>query len=190
MFRRSKAEPEQVRTEPIKAGGKGRPTPTRREAEEAARARAKGAPTKGSRGPRKKLTGAQVREGMRTGDDRLLLARDQGPVRRFIRDYVDTRFSLTELMLPILTVTLALAYSGNPTLMRAANGIMFGTLLVVVYDVVMLRRRIRRELGTRFPSEPLKGQAHYAIVRLLQMRFLRRPKPQVKIGQTLPETYR
>jgi Protein of unknown function (DUF3043) len=185
LFRRTKAQPDQAISGSTKEGGKGRPTPTRREAEEAARARAKGV-----QAPRKKLTSAQLREGMRTGDDRLLLARDRGPVRRFIRDYVDTRFSITELMIPILTVTLVLGYSNNATLLRAANGIMFGTLLVVVYDIVMLRRRIRREVSTRFPDEPLKGQVHYAVVRLLQMRFLRRPKPQVKIGQTLPDTYR
>lgn len=185
MFRRTKSEAAPPEPEITKEGGKGRATPTRREAQEAAKARAKG-----TAAPAKKLSSAQVREGMKTGDERLLLARDQGPVRRFIRDYVDTRFSLTEMMIPILTITLILGYSGNPALLRAANGIMFGTLLVVAYDIVMLRRRIRREISTRFPDEPMKGHFHYAVVRLLQLRFLRRPKAQVKIGQTLPDTYR
>ncbi len=185
MFRRSKSETVPPAPELAKEGGKGRATPTRREAEEAAKARAKG-----SKGSTKKLSSAQVRQGMKTGDERLLLARDQGPVRRFIRDYVDTKFSITELMIPILTITLILGYSGNAALLRAANGIMFGTLLVVAYDIFMLRRRIRREISTRFPDEPMKGHFHYAVVRLLQLRFLRRPKSQVKIGQTLPDTYR
>lgn len=185
MFRRAKTEPEDSTTAPTKAGGKGRATPTRREAEEAAKARAKGSTAR-----TKKLTGAQVREGMKTGDDRLLLERDRGPVRRFIRDYVDSRFSITELMIPILTITLVMGYSGNESLLRASNGIMFGTLLVVVYDVIMLRRRVRREISQRFPDEPMKGHLHYALVRLLQLRFLRRPKSQVKVGQALPEHYR
>lgn len=185
MFRRAKTEPDVSAVPPTKAGGKGRATPTRREAEEAAKARAKG-----STGRVRKLTGAQVREGMKTGDDRLLLERDRGPVRRFIRDYVDSRFSITELMIPILTITLIMGYSGNDNLLRASNGIMFGTLLVVVYDVVMLRRRVRREITQRFPDEPMKGHLHYALVRLLQLRFLRRPKSQVKVGQALPENYR
>lgn len=185
MFRRAKNEPEASTAAPTKPGGKGRATPTRREAEEAAKARASG-----STGRAKKLTGAQVREGMKTGDDRLLLERDRGPVRRFIRDYVDSRFSITELMIPILTITLIMGYSGNESLLRASNGIMFGTLLVVIYDVVMLRRRVRREIGERFPDEPMKGHLHYALVRLLQLRFLRRPKSQVKVGQALPENYR
>ena len=83
-----------------------------------------------------------------------------------------------------------MGYSGNESLLRASNGIMFGTLLVVVYDVLMLRRRVRREITERFPDEPMKGHLHYALVRLLQLRFLRRPKSQVKVGQALPETYR
>lgn len=185
MFRRAKTEPDDPSAQPTKSAGKGRATPTRREAEEAAKARAKG-----NTGRARKLTGAQVRQGMKTGDDRLLLERDRGPVRRFIRDYVDCRFSITELMIPILTITLIMGYSGNESLLRASNGIMFGTLLVVAYDVLMLRRRVRREITQRFPEEPMKGHLHYALVRLLQLRFLRRPKSQVKVGQALPETYR
>ncbi len=185
MFRRSKSEAAQSTTAPTKEGGKGRPTPTRRDAQEAAKARAQGSQVKS-----KRLSGAQVREGMNTGDERLLLERDRGPVKRFIRDFVDSRFSITELMIPILLVTLILGYSNNEALLRAANGIMFGTLLVVVYDITMLRRRVRREVTARFPNESLKGTFHYAVVRLLQVRFLRRPKPQLKVGQTLPDTYR
>ena len=56
-----------------------------------------------------------MRQAMRTGDDRYLPARDKGPVRRFIRDYVDSRFSFIELMIPLMLVVLILGYSGNPT---------------------------------------------------------------------------
>ncbi len=188
MFRRAKPEP-QAPTASAKAGGKGRATPSRREAEEAAKARALRSQGR-AQGKNKKLSGAQVREGMRTGDDRLLLERDRGPVRRFIRDYVDSRFSITELMIPILIITLIMGYSGSEALLRASNGIMMGTLLVVVYDVLMLRRRVRREITERFPDEPLKGLTHYALVRLLQIRWLRRPRSQVKVGQALPDNYR
>ena len=50
---------------------------------------------------------------MRTGDERYLPPRDKGPVRRFIRDFVDSRFSFVELMVPLLVVTMILGYSGN-----------------------------------------------------------------------------
>ena len=124
MFRRSKSEtPAETAADPApKAGGKGRPTPSRREAEAAARARAKVPRT------RKEIAQAQrasrsessrsVRAAMKTGDERYYLPRDQGPVRRFIRDFVDSRFSFIELMVPLLVVTMVLGYSGNDQLRR------------------------------------------------------------------------
>ncbi len=50
--------------------------------------------------------------------------------------------------------------------------------------------QLRRELDRRFPDEPRKGTTYYAVTRSLQMKFLRLPKAQVKIGEKLPETYR
>jgi hypothetical protein len=42
----------------------------------------------------------------------------------------------------------------------------------------------------RFPEENLKGTTWYAVSRSMQMKFMRLPKPQVKIGTKLPEHYR
>ena len=53
-----------------------------------------------------------------------------------------------------------------------------------------MRRRLRRELARRFPDEGPKGTTYYAVMRSLQMKFMRLPKAQVKIGQKLPEHYR
>ncbi len=177
-----------------KVSGKGRPTPTRKEAEAAARARAK-VPRS-----RKEVANAQrsargdaskrMREAMRTGDERFLPARDRGPVRRFLRDHVDSRFSFIELMLPLLLVSLLLTSSGNDSLLQVGNTVMFTTIVVIIIDVVMLRFRVRRELTRRFPDQSLKGATGYAVMRSLQMKFLRLPKAQVKIGEKLPENYR
>ena len=70
------------------------------------------------------------------------------------------------------------------------NTVMFTTIMVIIIDVVMLRFRLRRELTRRFPDQSLKGATSYAVMRSLQMKFLRLPKAQVKIGQKLPESYR
>ena len=45
-------------------------------------------------------------------------------------------------------------------------------------------------LARRFPDESTKGLTYYAITRALQMKFMRLPKPQVKIGQQLGDRYR
>ena len=111
-------------------------------------------------------------------------------MRRFVRDYVDSRFSFIELMVPLLVLSMILGYSGNRTMIQLGNTVLFTTIMVIIVDIVMLRFRIRREMARRFPDEPTKGLTMYAALRSLQMKFLRLPKPQVKIGQNLPETYR
>ena len=56
--------------------------------------------------------------------------------------------------------------------------------------MVLLRFRLRRAArGQRFPDQSTKGLTYYAVTRALQMKFMRLPKSQVKIGQQLPEDY-
>ena len=192
MFRRSKSEPAPEPTA-TKVGGKGRPTPTRKEAEAAAKARAKQPRTRKDQAAAQRRQRSEssksIRQAMRDGDERYFPARDKGPVRRFIRDYVDSRFSMIELVIPLLLVTMVLGYSGNPTLARWGNTLLLVIVIVVVFDMFWLRFRLRRELARRFPDKSLKGTTYYAITRAMQMKFMRLPKPRVKIGQALPGDY-
>jgi DUF3043 family protein len=193
VFRRTKPETTATQVAP-KPGGKGRPTPSRREAEAAARARAKVPRNRKEQARAQRAARSEssqtVRAAMKAGDERYYLPRDKGPVRRFIRDFVDSRFSFIELMIPLLIVTMVMGYSGNARLAEIGNTILMGTLLLVILDMFMLRRKLRRELTRRFPDEPLKGTTYYGVTRALQMKFMRLPKSKVKIGQELPEHYR
>lgn len=194
MFRR-KSEPTTVTEQPpAKPGGKGRPTPTRKEAEAAARARARTPRSRkeaaAAQRARRAEASAKMREAMKTGDDRHLPPRDKGPVRRFVRDFVDSRLTVAELILPLLIVVMLLSWSGNPQLVYFANAFMTVLLLVVVVNLFAVRWKLTRELRRRFPDESHRGTTMYALTRALNLRFLRLPKPQVKIGQQLPETYR
>ena len=198
MFRRTKSKNETTAAGATAAtahtgappAGKGRPTPTRKEAEAAARARAKGAlDPKASRKQQREHRAArsqEIRAGIKAGDERYLPARDQGPVKRFIRDFVDHRLCMAEFALPLLLASLLASAAGYN---RLGSGIMNATLLIVVLDSVFLRWRMRKELRRRFPAESLKGTTFYALMRALQLRFLRLPKPRVKLGQELPERY-
>ncbi|HWJ81298.1 MAG TPA: DUF3043 domain-containing protein [Nocardioides sp.] len=194
MFRRTKTDDATAEPQPVKEGGKGRPTPTRKEAEALARAKARAPRSKKELAARQRQfrteESRKIRSAMKTGDERYLPARDRGPVRRFIRDYVDSRFSLVEMLIPLLIISMVLGYSGNPALMSASTMVMLATFLFVVVDMVVLRFRLRRELVRRFPEENLSGTTFYAITRSLQMKFMRMPKAQVKIGQSLPDDYR
>jgi hypothetical protein len=193
VFRRSKSD--SAATTPVEshAPGKGRPTPTRKEAEAAARARAKVPRTRKEMAAAQRLakseSSAKVRAGMKAGEERYLLPRDKGPVRRFVRDFVDSRLSFVELLIPLLVVTMVLGYSGNDAARSIGNTLLLGTVLLVVVDMITLRMRLRRALAERFPDEPTKGLTYYAITRALQMKFMRLPKARVKIGQALPDDY-
>lgn len=193
MFKRTKSEPVQETVNLTKPGGKGRPTPTRKEAEAAARARAK-APVDKRAATRKQREfraeeSRKIRQGMKSGDERYFLPRDRGPVRRFIRDYVDRRFSIVEMVIPLMIIGLILGYTGQSALVQASSLVLLATVLFVVTDMFLLRFRIRRELKKRFPGESLKGTTYYALTRSMQMKFMRLPKARIKIGQALPGDY-
>jgi hypothetical protein len=194
LFRRSKSEPPPAAASGAEAttrpGGKGRPTPTRKEAEAAARARAKAAldpkASKRSQRQHRAERTREVRQGIKAGDERYLPARDQGPVKAFVRDFIDTRLNMAEFAIPLLFASLLFSTAGMAGL---GSAIMNALMIVVIFDCVLLRWRMRRELRRRFPGESLKGTTFYAYMRALQLRFLRLPKPRVKLGQPLPERY-
>jgi hypothetical protein len=192
VFRRTKpAETETA--SPPKPGGKGRPTPSRKEAEAAARARAKGARNRKEAARLARQRRAQetekMRQALRTGDERHLPARDRGPVRSFVRDRVDARLSMAELLLPALIAIMVLTYSSNPALNRFGQSLWMVTILLVTVDTLLLVFRLKRDLKKRFPDESHRGAVFYGVLRATQLRFLRLPKSKVKIGQKLPERY-
>lgn len=193
MFRRHPAESSPVETTES-AQGKGRPTPTRKEAEAAARERARlPRDRKALARHQKELrieSSRTLRKAMKEGDEKHMLARDQGPVKRLIRDLVDSRIGFSELLAPLLILIMLLGYTAGPDAARYANALWYVTIILVIFDVIRLRFRVRREVRRRFPEETLKGVTTYAVMRALNLRFLRMPKPRVKIGQPLPDTYR
>ena len=78
---------------------------------------------------------------------------------------------------------------GNATLQGFSNGLWSATIILVLVDTVLLVIKLKRELKKRFGDEGTKGAVFYGVLRSMQLRFLRLPKPKVKIGQRLPERY-
>ncbi len=189
MFRRSKTVEAPEATETLKPGGKGRPTPSRKEAEAAAKARARGPQDKKEAAKllreRRTEGNARVREGMKTGEERYLPTRDKGPVRRFVRDWIDARLCIAELLLPLLVLIMV----GQAISRSVANGLWSATILLVALDTVIVVLRLRRELRRRFPDTSTKGAVMYGILRSIQLRWIRMPKAQVKLGAKLPVRY-
>ena len=117
------------------------------------------------------------------GDESALPLRDKGPVKKFVRNYVDSRRSIGEYFLPIIGVVLIISLI--PVAAAAVIGValMYSVLFASVIDGIFLTRRIKREVSARFPSESVKGLGMYGWLRSTQMRRMRAPKPGVAVGE-------
>ncbi|MFE7100405.1 DUF3043 domain-containing protein [Streptomyces erythrochromogenes] len=132
---------------------------------------------------RRRAEMAKQREALASGDERYLPTRDKGPVRRFVRDFVDSRFSVAEMFLPLAVVILVLSMVRQPTIQNIALLLWLGVIALIILDSIGLVFRLRKALNERFPNEPRRGAVAYGLMRTLQMRRLRLPKPQVKRGE-------
>lgn len=123
----------------------------------------------------------ESRIGVMNGDERYLGPRDAGPQRRYIRDYVDARFSIGELFIPIALVVLLAGMFGGEQWAMIANFIVYGLILLIVLDSVVLCMLVRGRLKAKFGEDSIqRGTNFYAIMRAVQIRRLRVPKPLVK----------
>ncbi|MER6997806.1 DUF3043 domain-containing protein [Streptomyces sp. NPDC000410] len=166
---------------------KGRPTPKRSEAQ-TQRRRAQSAPADRKEAMRRQREArradlAKQREALNSGDERYLPARDKGPVRRFVRDFVDSRFCIAEFFLPLAVIILVLSMIRMPQVQNIALLLWAGVIAMIVVDSVGIWIRLKKQLNERFPNEPKRGAVAYGLMRTLQMRRLRLPKPQVKRGE-------
>lgn len=132
---------------------------------------------------RRRVEMAKQREALASGDERYLPTRDKGPVRRFVRDFVDSRFSVAEMFLPLAVVILVLSMVPSPQIKNIALLLWLAVIALIIVDSVGLVFRLRKALNERFADEPRRGAVAYGLMRTLQMRRLRLPKPQVKRGE-------
>ncbi|GII90171.1 hypothetical protein Ssi02_04020 [Sinosporangium siamense] len=131
---------------------------------------------------------ARVQEGLARGDERYYQPRDRGPVRKFARDWVDSRRIVSQYFLPFSLVILILTWVPFPVAMR--QYIYFGVITVawpvmmvsVLITAIWVGWRVKKVALEKFPGENMKGIGFYAAMRAMQIRRLRFPKPMVKVG--------
>ncbi len=126
---------------------------------------------------------AKQREALASGDERYLPVRDKGPVRRFTRDFVDSRFFVAEFFLPMAVIILVLSMIQVGNLQTISLLLWMVVIVLIVIDSIGLAIRLKKQVNARFPDEPKRGVIAYGLMRSLQMRRLRLPKPQVKRGE-------
>ena len=125
----------------------------------------------------------RARMGMMQGDERFLGPRDKGPQRRFVRDYVDARFSLGEFLIPAMLVVLLMTFLPAQYQMYSLITI-WAYLGISVLDAVLLGITLKRKLTAKFGAQNLQpGYRWYAAMRTFTMRRMRLPKPQVRRGE-------
>jgi Flp pilus assembly protein TadB len=156
------------------AAKKGRPTPSRKDAESKRKVSTL-APAVGKEAKQREK--ALAREAYLRGDENALPLRDRGPVRRFVRDEVDARRSIGEFFLPIIFVVLLLSVVPNMTVNVIAIVLMYTVLLFAVIDGFFLSRKLKKQVAEKFPDANPKGLGMYGWLRSTQMRRLRAPKP-------------
>ncbi|OBG29304.1 DUF3043 domain-containing protein [Mycobacterium sp. 852002-51057_SCH5723018] len=191
-----------------RTGPKGRPTPKRNEARRNAR---KGpiapAPMTASeaRARRKSLSGPKLsreerraertagrarmtdrRDRMMAGDEAYLMARDQGPIRRYARDVVDSRRNVLGLFMPA-TLGLMFGMFAVPQLQLYASPAMLVLMVVMGVDGLILGRKVSRLVDAKFPdnTESRWKLGLYAAGRASQIRRMRAPRPQVERGSSV-----
>lgn len=164
---------------PTSGQKKAGPTPSRRDAEAARRQRLN--PTlspKEAKKRQRQLDQVKQRQAME--------AQDASPARSLVRDVVDSRWNLGEILLPVLILGLAV---GLIPVVQQYNGILlalvWGYMAAVIVDAWLMWRRVKRLAGERIPSESLKGCLTFGLNRQLTSRRRRRPAPRVKIGEAI-----
>ena len=165
--------------------GKGRPTPKRSDAQKKRTGPVAPPPTN-RRQAAKQLRAKQAenrqrtREGSMRGDESMLLKRDQGPVRRMVRDLVDGRRTIAWILLPVAIMVLLTSFSSNATVKVVSFEIWLAALAAAAIEMAFTGTAVRKALKERFPDEQ-KRRSHiwYGVLRTLTMRRLRVPRPQV-----------
>ena len=126
------------------------------------------------------------RERMMAGEEAYLLPRDQGPIRHYIRDVVDSRRNLLGLFMPSALALLFVSFA-VPAVQLYMSPVMLGLMALMGVDAVILGRKVGKMVDAKFPSNT---ESHwklgmYAAGRASQIRRMRAPRPQVERGSSV-----
>ena len=128
---------------------------------------------------------AERREKMMAGEDAYLLPRDKGPVRRYVRDIVDSRRNVLGLFMPAaLALIFVMLSVPSVAVQQLISPAMLVLVLIMVIDGFFVGRRVNRLVDEKFPDNTESGWklGFYAASRASQLRRMRAPRPRVNRG--------
>jgi hypothetical protein len=123
------------------------------------------------------------RERMMSGEEAYLLPRDQGPVRRYARDIVDSRRNLLGLFMPA-ALFLIFVMLAVPQVQYYISPAMLVLIAIMAIDGIFLARKVSNAVDEKFPdnTEGRWKLGFYAAGRASQLRRMRAPRPLVNRG--------
>ncbi|MFF5790839.1 DUF3043 domain-containing protein [Paeniglutamicibacter sp. NPDC012692] len=190
MFGRKKDQAASVEApteETIKPTGKNAPTP-KRKAQEASRQRPLVPTDRKLAREAERAQRLEAQNRMRlaneTGDERFMALRDRGDQKRFARDFVDRRFMIGEyLMFAVFGfLIISLTMSKFLQVQVYITFALWILVALVVIDSFLMSRGMKKGLVARYGTVE-RGVVWYGVMRGMQFRKLRLPKPQVRRGE-------
>ena len=133
--------------------GKGRPTPTRKEKEEARkRPLVSNDRTEARRQSRAVLATEREKQriGMANGVEKYMPARDRGVQRRYVRDYIDARTSIGEFLIPVMVIVLIATVIPAAEVQVGAFALLWLFFIAAVIDCVIVGFIIRKKLAAKY----------------------------------------
>lgn len=189
-FKKQENSPETApQSAPSATGGKGRPTPKRKDAQAENLRPLVPVDRKASA----KAAKARIRErenieyeAMQKGDINHMPKSERLPWRVYIRDYVDARFNVGEFFIPAALVLLVASMLittviQNPWVSMGIMALMYLYFFAIIIDVVIMWRKLKKKLIAKYGEASVaKGSrsATYAWARSVQVRRWRLPKPR------------
>ena len=189
MFGRKKDQAASVEApteETIKPVGKNAPTP-KRKTQEASRQRPLVPTDRKLAREAERAQRLEAQNRMRlaneTGDERFMAARDRGDQKRFARDFVDRRFMIGEFLMFAVFGFLIISLTMQSFLAVQAYIVfaLWAMVLLVFIDSFIMSRGLKKGLVARYGTVE-RGVVWYGVMRGMQFRKLRLPKPQVRRG--------
>lgn len=160
---------------------KGAPTPTRAEAEAARRERLN--PSLSPKEQRRR--DRRVRQEKRL---EAMQAAERRPERGLIRDYVDSRWTFSEFLMPIFLIVMAVWLAiliFAPRAIAAVNLLSLAMLVAMlgwIIDSWRLWAGVKKQLNVKYPGVSRKGLLSYLNNRAMTPRRWRNPVPRVERG--------
>lgn len=128
------------------------------------------------------------REKMMSGDEAYLLPRDQGPVKRYVRDVVDSRRNVLGLFMPsALAMVFFMMALPQPRVQGLLSIAMLALMVIMSIDGILIGRKVNKLVDAKFPDNTESGwkTGFYAASRASQLRKMRVPRPQVSRGDKI-----